>query len=91
MLANFIPPGWGLGFAGVLSLIGVLCSLIRTKVRALSAAIAGIVAVLAFAVPFKLNILIAIAAAALVCNLVEKTPMFKSRRKADSAHHGDVA
>jgi predicted branched-subunit amino acid permease len=72
VLANAIPPAWGLGFAGILALLGVLCSLITDKLRAVSAGVAGAAAVAVFALPLKLNILVAIAAAVAVCMLLEK-------------------
>jgi predicted branched-subunit amino acid permease len=65
-LANLIPSAWGLGFAGVLCLVGVLCSLANTPLRLLSAALAGGAAVAAYALPFKLNIVVAVAFAVLV-------------------------
>ena len=71
--ANSIPPEWGLGFAGILALLGILCSLATTRLRALSAVVAGTAAVAAFALPLKLNILVGIAAAVCVCMVLEKT------------------
>ena len=71
-LANAIPPAWGLSFAGLLALLGVLCSLITDRLRALSAGVAGAAAVAVFALPLKLNILVAIAAAVAICMLLEK-------------------
>lgn len=71
-LANLIPTAWGLGFAGVLCLIGILCSLANTPLRLLSAVIAGAAAVAAYALPLKLNIVIAIAAAVLASFWLEK-------------------
>ncbi|MDO9404124.1 MAG: AzlC family ABC transporter permease [Polaromonas sp.] len=71
-LANAIPVSWGLGFAGILSLLGVLCSLISTRMRVVSAVVAGAAAVAAFALPFKLNILVGIAAAVAVCMMLER-------------------
>ena len=71
-LANAIPVSWGLGFAGILALLGILCSLVSTPLRAVSAGIAGAAAVAAFALPLKLNILVAIAAAVAVCLMLEK-------------------
>jgi predicted branched-subunit amino acid permease len=62
-LGNLIPTAWGLGFAGVLCLIGILCSLANTPLRRLSALIAGAAAVAAYALPLKLNIVVAIAIA----------------------------
>jgi predicted branched-subunit amino acid permease len=72
VLANAIPPAWGLGFAGILALLGVLCSLVTDRLRAVSAGVAGAAAVAVFALPLKLNILVAIAAAVAVCMLLEK-------------------
>jgi predicted branched-subunit amino acid permease len=65
VLANFIPSTWGLGFAGVLCLVGILCSLANTRLRLLSAGVAAVAAVVAYALPLKLNIVAAIAAAVL--------------------------
>ena len=65
-LANFIPTAWGLGFAGILCLVGILCSLASSRLRVLAAAVAGVVGVVAYALPLKLNIVAAIAVAVLV-------------------------
>ena len=70
-LANLIPSAWGLGFAGVLCLLGVLCSLATTRLRALAALVAGAAAVAAYALPFKLNIVAAIAVAVIACFWLE--------------------
>ena len=72
-LANAIPTRWGLGFAGSLALLGILCSLASSRLRVVSASVAGIAAVAAYALPLKLNILVAIAAAVLLCMQLEKT------------------
>jgi predicted branched-subunit amino acid permease len=71
VLANFVPATWGLGFAGILALVGMLASLANTRMRWVSAGVAGSAAVAAFALPLKLNILVAIAAAVAVCLLLE--------------------
>jgi len=71
-LANFIPTQWGLGFAGVLSLVAVTCSMASTPLRLLAVLIACVTAVAAFALPFKLNIVAAIGAAVLVCFTLER-------------------
>jgi predicted branched-subunit amino acid permease len=65
VLANFIPSAWGLGFAGVLCLIGILCSLANTPSRLVAAALACVAAVAAYSLPLKLNIVAAIATAVL--------------------------
>ncbi len=80
VLANFVPTHWGLGFAGILALVGVLCSLASSRLRVVSAGVAGAAAVAAFALPLKLNILVAIAAAVALCLLLEKTPLFHRGR-----------
>ncbi len=66
-LANFIPTHWGLGFAGVLCLVGVMCSLVSTRLQAIAVAVSGAAAVAAYAMPLKLNIVVAIATAVLLC------------------------
>ena len=53
-MANSVPPSWGLNFAGILALVGVLCSLMSTRLRVVSAGVAGAAAVAAFALPLKL-------------------------------------
>ena len=72
VMANFVPTAWGLGFAGILSLIGIMCSLATNRLRVLSAAVAATAAVAAYALPYKLNIVVAIAAAVLLCLAAEK-------------------
>ena len=71
-LGNLIPAAWGLGFAGVLCLIGILCSLANTPLRRLSALLAGAAAVAAYAMPLKLNIVVAIGVAVLASFWLEK-------------------
>ena len=71
--ANFVPTEWGLGFAGILALIGMGCSLASSRLRWVSAAVAGAAGVVAFALPLKLNILVAIAVAVALCLVLERT------------------
>ena len=78
VLGNLIPASWGLGFAGVLCLVGILCSLANTPLRKLSAVIAGAAAVAAYSLPLKLNIVAAIAVAVAVSFWLERrTPESK--------------
>ena len=70
-LGNLIPSEWGLGFAGVLCLVGILCSLANTPLRVLAAVVAGAAAVAAYALPLKLNIVAAIAVAVVLCFWLE--------------------
>lgn len=72
VLANFIPTAWGLGFAGILCLVGIMCSLASTRLRIVSAVVAAAAAVAAYSLPLKLNIIVAIAVAVLACLAIEK-------------------
>ena len=78
-LANFIPQHWGLGFAGILCLVGILCSLATTRLRVVSAIVASIAAVVAYSLPLKLNIVMAIAVAVLLCLSLERMPPGRGR------------
>lgn len=73
--AHSVPTHWGLGFAGILALLGMMCSLTTTRLRWLAAAVAGSCAVVAYALPLKLNILVAIAVAVPLCVLLERSPL----------------
>lgn len=74
-LGNLIPAAWGLGFAGVLCLVGVVCSLANTRLRVVAAVVAGVAAVAAYALPLKLNVVAAIFVAVLACLWLEgRTP-----------------
>jgi predicted branched-subunit amino acid permease len=70
-IGNLVPSTWGLGFAGVLCLVGIVCSLANTPLRAFAAIVAGAAAVATFALPLKLNVVAAIAIAVLACMVVE--------------------
>lgn len=79
-LANAIPTTWGLGFAGILCLLAIQCSLASSRLRMLSSVVAGVVAVLAYALPLKLNIVLAIGVAVAACLLAEQVKTFKVSR-----------
>lgn len=72
LLGERVPLSWGLGFAGLLALVGITCSLATSRMRRLSAAVAAVVAVMAYAMPLKLNILMAITVSVLVCLFAER-------------------
>jgi len=84
LAAHAVPTEWGLGFAGILALLGVLCSLATSPLRMVSAGVAGAAAVVAWALPLKLNILVAIACAVAMCLVLEKTPLFGHK---EGGHH----
>jgi len=71
VLADVIPTQWGLGFAGVLALLGLTYSLLSDRATALAAVVAGAAAVAAFALPFRLHIVVAIAAAVCVGLMID--------------------
>lgn len=59
-LADAIPASWGLDFAGTLAMLGITYSLLTDRSTWAAAVVAGVVAVLTFALPLKLNIVLAI-------------------------------
>jgi predicted branched-subunit amino acid permease len=63
VLADGIPTHWGLGFAGTLAMLGLTYGLLSDRSTWVAALVAGVAAVAAFALPLKLNIVVAIAAA----------------------------
>lgn len=71
LLADVIPTHWGLGFAGVLALLGLTYSLLSDRATAFAAVVAGAAAVAAFALPFRLHIVVAIAAAVCVGLMID--------------------
>ena len=81
-LGNLVPSQWGLGFAGVLCLLGVMCSLANTPLRILAAALAGVAAVAAYALPFKLNVVAAIAIAVLAAFWLERRGDARAQERA---------
>lgn len=80
-LAAWIPADWGLGFAGILALLGVTFSLASSRLRVIAALTAGGVAVVAYALPLKLNILVAIAVAVAAALSMEQGQGFVRRRR----------
>jgi predicted branched-subunit amino acid permease len=81
LLADVVPVHWGFGFAGTLALLGVGLSLLTDRATGVAGAVAACAAVAAFALPFKLNIVVAIAAAVAMGLLIEHT----AARRATSA------
>jgi predicted branched-subunit amino acid permease len=63
LAAASVPTQWGIGFAGTLALLGIACSMFTDRAAVACAGVAGCAAVAAYALPLKLNILVAIAAA----------------------------
>ena len=86
-LGNALPARWGLEFAGTLALLAVACSLANTQLRALSALIAAAAAVALFGLPYRLNIVAAIAVAVAICLVLEPQLMARQQRKPQETGH----
>jgi len=74
LFASQIPDSWGLEFAGTLALIAVIVPMLDHRAARWAAGAAAIVAVLAFALPLKLNLTLAIIAAIMVGILADRSP-----------------
>jgi predicted branched-subunit amino acid permease len=61
-----IPPEWGIGFAGTMALLALTCSQLRSRSTWVAAFVAACAAVAAYALPLRLNIVVAISAAVAV-------------------------
>ena len=72
VLADRVPTEWGLGFAGVLALLGITYSLLSDKKTWAAAGAAAFVAVAAFALPLKLNIVMGVAAGVAIGLLLDR-------------------
>jgi predicted branched-subunit amino acid permease len=73
--ASAVPVHWGFAFAGTLALLGISLSLLKDRATGVAAAVAGCAAVAAYALPFKLNIVVAIAAAVTIGLLMDHGPL----------------
>ena len=83
-LANAVPVHWGFGFAGTLALMGVGASLLTDRATAFAGGVAACAAVAAFALPFKLNIVVAIAAAVAMGLVIDRARPREVRALDDS-------
>jgi len=72
LLGDLIPTQWGIGFAGTVALIALTCSLLTDRVTWVAAVVAGCAAVAAYALPLKLNLVVAIAAAVAIGLVLER-------------------
>ena len=70
-LGAALPARWGLEFAGTLALLAVACSMVTNRLRALSAITAAAAAIVLFELPYRLNIVAAIAVAVAISLYVE--------------------
>lgn len=85
-LGNALPAAWGLEFAGTLALLAVACSLATARLRALSALLAAAAAVAVYGLPYRLNIVSAIAVAVVLCLLIEPRLQPKDANGSEEGH-----
>lgn len=72
LLGTRIPAGWRLEFSIVLTFLGIVAPTIRDRAVAAAACAAGITAVLAWSLPLRLGLLVAVAAGIAAGMLAEK-------------------
>lgn len=76
-----IPASWGLGFAGTMALLALTCTQLRNPVTGIAAVVAACAAIAAYALPLKLNILVAIAAAVAIGVMADRSPALRGGGK----------
>ena len=74
LFANQIPNSWGLEFAGAIALVAIIVPMLDRDSARWAAVTAGVVAVMAYGMPFRLNIVLAIVAAIVVGIKTDKSP-----------------
>ena len=68
LLTQFIPVQWGLGFAGLLALLGISMTLVTTQLRFLAASLSAVLAICFIDLPFNLNVLFGILISIAICD-----------------------
>lgn len=71
VLGALVPDSWGLGFAGTLALIPMMVHTINSRSTMLAVALASLIGVLAFDLPYRLNLVLGVLgalAAGMVCD-----------------------
>ncbi|WP_242559396.1 MULTISPECIES: AzlC family ABC transporter permease [Pandoraea] len=71
LLGALVPDSWGLGFAGTLALIPMMVHTINSRSTMLAVALASLIGVLAFDLPYRLNLVLGVIgalAAGMVCD-----------------------
>lgn len=72
LLGSQVPASWGLGFAGTLAILCVMLPLVMNQAAVAGVAVAGVVALLAASLPYKLGLLIAVVLGMATAMLVEE-------------------
>jgi predicted branched-subunit amino acid permease len=81
LVGHGIPAAWGVGFAGTMALLALTCTQLRHPVTWVAALVAGCAAVAAYALPLKLNIVVAIASAVAIGVLADRLPARRAGAK----------
>ncbi|GAA4024194.1 AzlC family ABC transporter permease [Actimicrobium antarcticum] len=72
LLASQIPESWGIGFAGTLALLAVMIPMTVNLAALGGVLVAGVVAILAAHVPYRLGLLVAVLAGMAVAMLIDR-------------------
>lgn len=72
LLGSQVPASWGLGFAGTLAILCIMLPLTMNRAAAAGVLVAGVVAILAFGMPYKLGLLLAVVIGMGIAMLVEE-------------------
>jgi predicted branched-subunit amino acid permease len=72
-LGSAVPPEWALGFAGTLAIICITVPLVVSHAALCGVLVSGVVAVLAYDLPYKLGLLAAVLVGMLCAMVVEET------------------
>lgn len=83
-LGSTIPAEWGLGFAGTLAILCIMVPLIINNAALCGVAVAIVVSVLAYGLPYKLGLLLAVVVGMATAMAVEETlDKLNAKRKAE--------
>lgn len=78
-LGSAIPTEWGLGFAGTLAILCIMVPLIINNAALFGVLVAGAISVLAYGLPYKLGLLLAVVVGMVTAMLIEENVL---KRKA---------
>ncbi|WP_233831956.1 AzlC family ABC transporter permease [Paraburkholderia sp. ZP32-5] len=93
LLASLIPDNWGLALAGTLALLPIMVSAVETRSTLVAVCVAGIVALLAIELPYRLAlplaVIAAIAAGSVADLMIERADLRRIRRASRMGRAGD--
>lgn len=72
LLGSQVPASWGLGFAGTLAILCIMLPLTMNRAAAAGVLVAGVVAIVAFGMPYKLGLLLAVVTGMGIAMLVDE-------------------